>query len=341
MAPDPMTTPWGEHFELSTHLIAVELIRRGAELHWFRQAFFTATIGGRPLAVNQTRTNLNAATACEISGRKDYTRRMLRRAGASVAAGGTCHSTDIETALRRARKIGWPVIVKPVGGAKGRGVLVVDDEDQLATALRVSSGRVVVEARFVGDEARFLVVAGRTVAVSGRIPAHVIGDGRSTVAELVAAKNTARGQNPHLAGHLVPTGPNPDLVPTIGQRVVLDHRGGYSSGADSVDLTDTVHPSYRQIAERAYAAIPHLGLAGIDIIATDWSQPAAPDNHIVVEVNSRPAIGAHHFPWEGKPRDVAAAIVDACLGVEDDWDEGGTDGDDPDGWWQELEDHAR
>ena len=311
MAPDPMTTPWGEHFELSTHLIAVELIRRGAELHWFRQAFFTATIGGRPLAVNQTRTNLNAATACEISGRKDYTRRMLRRAGASVAAGGTCHSTDIETALRRARKIGWPVIVKPVGGAKGRGVLVVDDEDQLATALRVSSGRVVVEARFVGDEARFLVVAGRTVAVSGRIPAHVIGDGVSTVTDLVAGKNADRAANPHLRQHAVPVGGDPARVPAAGERVVLDHRGGFSTGADSVDLTEHVHPSYLDVAAHAAAAIPGLGVAGVDVMARDWSRPATVDNHIVVEVNSRPAIGAHHFPWQGKPRDAAAAIVNA------------------------------
>lgn len=89
--------------------------------------------------------------------------------------------------------------------------------------------------------------------------------------------------------------------------------GGYSTGADSIDLTETVHPSYRQVAEQVYQAIPGLGLCGVDIIATDWSQPATADNHIVVEVNSRPAIGAHHFPWEGKPRDVAGAIVDACL----------------------------
>ena len=339
-----MTTPLGTHFELSTHLIAREVIRRGhRDLRWLRPALFVARIGGRTHAWNMTRCGITSTIGAQIAGRKDYARQLLRDAGLSVAAGGSYRPDQRERALARAEQVGWPVMVKPAGGSKGRGVAMATSPGEFASAWQAlaDTATIVVEKRVAGDEGRFLVVDGRCVAVAGRIPAHVIGDGRSTVAELVAAKNTARGQNPHLAGHLVPTGPNPDLVPTIGQRVVLDHRGGYSSGADSVDLTDTVHPSYRQIAERAYAAIPHLGLAGIDIIATDWSQPAAPDNHIVVEVNSRPAIGAHHFPWEGKPRDVAAAIVDACLGVEDDWDEGGTDGDDPDGWWQELEDHAR
>lgn len=67
------------------------------------------------------------------------------------------------------------------------------------------------------------------------------------------------------------------------------------------------------MSESDHLAFAGLGLCGVDMIATDWSQPAAAGNYIIVEVNSRPAIGCHHFPWEGKSRNVAAAIVDACL----------------------------
>lgn len=316
MTPDPMSTPYGTYFELSTHLIAREVIRRGYnDLYWLRPAMFLVRVGSQTIGWNMTRCTITSTLAAEITGRKDYTRQLLRNHGIAVAAGGSYSPDDYERALTRARKVGWPVMVKPAGGSKGHGVAMAANEDEFVTAWRAlsNSKKIVVERRFPGQEGRFLVVDGRCVAVAGRIPAHVIGDGRSTVAELVQAKRRARAANPHLAAHSLPNGPTPERVPAAGERVVLDHRGGYSTGADSIDLTETVHPSYRQVAEQVYQAIPGLGLCGVDIIATDWSQPATADNHIVVEVNSRPAIGAHHFPWEGKPRDVAGAIVDACL----------------------------
>ncbi|MFA5712365.1 hypothetical protein [Mycolicibacterium sp.] len=317
MHPDPMATPLGTHIELSTHLIARALVERGAELHWLRRAFFLAHIGGRTLAVNQTRTDLTSATAVELCGRKDYTRGVLQRAGVATADGGSYRPDQYDRALRRAAQVGWPVIVKPAGGKKGRGVAAASDPDEFAAAWEGASGgaKVVVERRHVGDEARFLVVAGRCVAVAGRRPPHVIGDGTSTVSELIDAKNTARGENPHLASRPIPRVGDLDRVPGTGEHVAVNPGGpaNFAAGGDSVDMTGHVHPTYLDVAAAAQQAIPGLGVAGVDIIAADWSRPAAPDNHIVVEVNSRPAIGGHHFPWEGKPRDAAGAIVDALL----------------------------
>lgn len=316
MTPDPMATPYGTHFELSTHLIARALISRGHDdLYWLRPGMFVARVNGHVIGWNMTRCSITSSIGAEIAGRKDYTRQMLKNAGVPVAAGGSYRPSERDRALAKAKQLGWPVIIKPADGSKGRGVALVHDAHELAAAWDeiTTTAKIVVERRMIGEEARFLVVDGRCVAVAGRIPAHVIGDGRSTVRELVAAKNAAREKNPHLATRPLPVGVEPELVPDVGQRVVLDHRGGYSTGADSVDMTDMVHPGYRLVAEQAYAALPGLGLCGVDIIAADWAQPPAAGNHIVVEVNSRPAIGAHHFPWDGKPRDAAGAIVDACL----------------------------
>lgn len=322
MYPDPVTTPPGTHYELTTHLIALEVIARGWQPVWLRPALFVVDVDGRSLGWNMSRCTVTSTIGAELTTRKDYSRRLLAGAGLPIAAGGTfpSDSDHFDDVLACARRVGWPVIVKPASAGKGRGVLVADNEDALGSVWRAtSSPRVIVERRFAGDEGRFLVVDGRCVAVAGRIPAHVIGDGTSNVAELAAAKDAARQANPHLAAHRLPTPAEPDRVPAAGERIVLDHRGGFSSGADSIDLTDTVHPTYRHAAERAYAAFPQLGLAGVDIMAADWSHPAAADNHIIVEVNSRPAIGAHHYPWEGKPRDVAGAIVQACGVPVDEW----------------------
>lgn len=324
--PDPLSTPLGTYYELSTHLIALEVIRRGWQPQFLRPAlFFIQVNADRVLAWNMTRCSITSSVGAQITTRKDYSRTMLRRVGLRVAPGGSFRPGDVERALRRAEEVGWPVVVKPATASKGRGVVIANDGAEFKAAFQSTDDvKIVVEKRMVGEEARFLVVDGRCVAVAGRTPAHVIGDGISTVAELVEAKNKARSANPHLARFRLPAGPQPDLVPKAGQRYVIDHRGGYSTGADSIDLTDTVHPSYRQIAERAYHAIPALGIAGVDIIATDWSQPATRDNHIVVEINSRPGIGAHHFPWVGEPRNVAEAIVEAC-GVP--WSDGAQEAD--------------
>jgi len=95
--------------------------------------------------------------------------------------------------------------------------------------------------------------------------------------------------------------------------VVLDHKGGISTGGESVDLTDDVHPSFKEVAVRATRAVPGLDVAGVDIITVDPRQPAAPGTYIVCEINHDPGIDIHHFPIHGSPRDVAGAMVDYHL----------------------------
>lgn len=317
--PDPMSTSYGEFYDLSTHLIAREVVSRGhTDLTWFERDLFMVEIGGRTYAWNKSQCNAVSTMAVKMSVRKDRTRIALKRAGVAVADGGAYLRSQYARAAAHAERIGWPVIVKPANSSKGRGVGVAYGPEDFAASWEAADigDRIIVERRHVGDEARFLVVQGSTFAVVGRTPAHVMGDGVSSLADLVEAKNKLRSENPHLSNRLIrPDAGTIDLdrVPIAGEHVVLDHRGGLSSGADSRDMTEVVHSSWRRVAEQATYAIPGLGVAGVDIIATDWREPAGNHNHIVVEVNSRPIIGGHHFPWEGKSRNAAGAIVDACL----------------------------
>lgn len=309
----------GESYELSTQLIALEVMRRGYEPVWLRRALFVVDVDGAVYGWNMTRCSITSTVGAELATRKDYARTLLRRAGLPVADGGSYRPDEYDRALTKARRVGWPVVVKPSSSSGGRGVTVgVDSEDAFREAWQRASRsdrKIVIERQQAGTEARFLTVSGRCMAVAGRIPAHVVGDGTSTVAELVERKNEERSVNPHLRRYVLEARGDPVRVPDVGEMVLLDPWGrvSFSTGADSRDLTDDVHPSYLDVAGRAELAFPQLGLAGVDIIAADFTQPATPGNHIVVEVNSRPAIGSHHFPWEGKPRDVAAAIVDACF----------------------------
>jgi hypothetical protein len=155
-----------------------------------------------------------------------------------------------------------------------------------------------------------------------------VGDGTSTVRELIIAKNEERRLNPHLVSRpiyldrarlarLAEHGMSPLSVLAKGAEHIIDYRAGFSGGAESVDVTDEVHPSYGEIAAAAVRAIPGMVVAGVDMLISDPAQPAAADTYIIVEVNCQPGIGSHHFPVHGTPRNVAGAIIDA--GLTDDW----------------------
>jgi D-alanine-D-alanine ligase-like ATP-grasp enzyme len=152
----------------------------------------------------------------------------------------------------------------------------------------------------------------------------VIGDGRSTLRELVAAKNVLRSQNPsvfkypiilddHRVERLRAVGFEVDDIVPDKVEVIIDLKAGISSGAESADITDEVHSTFKDIAVRAMTAIPGLDIAGIDIIASDLAQPARRQRYIICEVNTGPGIGSHHFPMAGHARDAAGAIADLHL----------------------------
>lgn len=327
--PDAAAEPLGKTFELSTHLIAREVLRRGYSVEWVNFTSFLTVLGGQEAGFWVTRCPLSNTFAERACTRKDVTAKLLRRGGLSVAEGKAFKRDEFDEAAAWARDLGVSV-VKPVNGMKGRGLTVgVEDAAQFraawSDALKVPRvPAIMVERMHSGPEARFVVVGGRCVAVGGKRPPYVVGDGRSTIRELVRAKNRQRRRSPHLRSRLIRMGEGRvarlqrlglglDSVLDDGRELQLDTSGNISTGAESVDLTDEVHPSYLPIAEKAVAAMLGLGVGGVDIMSRDFSQPADLSRYIVIEVNSHPGIGAHHFPLVGQPRDVAAAIVDHVI----------------------------
>ena len=313
------------YYELSTHLLALEALRRGYQLEWFHRSMFRARSGATRFAFWCTRCTMISSVAAKATIRKDVAARILAADGLSIARGRTFKVASADKARRYAsRQLPRPLVVKPADEAKGRGItvdLTESAEFVRAWDLAVSTGTklVRVERMFAGSEARFLVVDGVTHAAVSRLPPNVVGDGTSTVRELIEAKNAARKGNPHLKSRpilldphrlsvLARAGYNLTSVLPDGERVFVDVKGNFSTGADSIDVTDTVHPGFLEAA--AAKAFPGLGIAGVDIIAQDFAEPATPDNYIVVELNSMPAIGAHHFPGVGASRNVAVPIID-------------------------------
>lgn len=306
-----------------------ELARRGIRCEWTSANSLVAEHRGEELAFHVTSSPRTAQTAAMVTDDKHVARTILQSAGISVARG---RNFDREDQLEEATQFFHELpsaVVKPVRGTKGRGVTVdVTSEagfrEAWTHAFASGSGGVLVEEHFRGTEVRFLVVGGECIAAALRLPPQVRGDGRSTLRQLVNAKNRERRTNPHLANRpivfdsarlnrLQAHGLTLHSILEAGRDYIIDHKGGFSTGADSVDVTDAVHPSYLEVAARAAAAIPGLPISGVDILLHDMEQPAAPTNHIILELNSQPGIGGHHFPVYGEPRNVGGALIDLTL----------------------------
>ncbi|HVF05712.1 MAG TPA: cyanophycin synthetase [Frankiaceae bacterium] len=315
-------------FGPSTQAIVDEAASR--DIPWLRldeQSLVQLGQGIHQKRIRATMTSVTPVIGTDIASDKALTARLLTSAGLPVA--GTTVVESADEAVRAAEQIGYPVVVKPLDGNHGRGVgLNLTDEDSLRQAYeraRAASrrrGRVVVERFVEGDDHRLLVVGGRLVAASVRRPAHVVGDGEHTLAELVEIENAdpRRGIGHEKVLTRITLDDRAvalataqgyglgDVVPA-GECVQLTLTGNMSTGGTAEDVTDYVHPDNAEIAEIA-AEVVGLDIAGVDLVTPDITQPVHEAGGAIVEVNAAPGFRMHTHPTKGEPQYVAKPVVD-------------------------------
>ncbi|WP_273729209.1 YheC/YheD family protein [Brucella gallinifaecis] len=257
----------------------------------------------------------------EVASSKKLTKVILREAGLPTPVGSTFSNYD--AALKYLMQRDRPQVVKPVRGYGGIGVTTnVTTEDQFQKAWqRASRGkkRVVVEDFFTGDEIRLIVLGGETVAAVCRMPAYVVGDGINSVAKLVEIKNEQRKSNPLMRLYPVrqfdylehELGLGLDFVPGNGQFIRLSTVSNVGLGGEAVSLVDVLHPSFLDLARKAFDALPGATQLGLDVIAKNFGADAFEDNAAIIEVNSDPAIGTPCFAAYGPPASqIAVKLLD-------------------------------
>ena len=183
--------------------------------------------------VQAAMTGYTSAIAVELAQDKDETKERLRRSGIPVPRGIVVHSLD--EANEAAETLEKPVVVKPLDGHQGHGVsLEVSTADEMKVAFegaREFSSAVLIEEMFPGRNYRVVVVGGKMVAASERLPSAVVGDGVNTIRDLIAIenKNPLRGDghekpltkikvDADVLTHLAHTGMSLDAVPAAGER---------------------------------------------------------------------------------------------------------------------------
>jgi cyanophycin synthetase len=264
--------------------------------------------------------------AVDIASNKELTTRLLHEVGIPVPRSTVV--SNVEDAVHQAERFGYPVVLKPLDGNHGRGVCInLKDEDEVrrsfALAEAESRGKsVVVETFIQGKDYRILVVNNEVVAVAERVPAHVIGDGVNTIAQLIEITNADPRRG---VGHekiltritidaqtldtLERQGLTLENVPAEGDFIQLKQTGNMSTGGTSIDRTDDIHTDNIEIARQA-AMIAGLDVAGIDFIAPDISASVRQSGGAIVEINAGPGFRMHTHPTEGHPRHVGRAVID-------------------------------
>jgi cyanophycin synthetase len=271
-------------------------------------------------------TGRTAQVATDLASDKNMTKKLLDESGVPVPRGVVVR--DADEAVRAAKRLGYPLVTKPLDGNHGRGVTIeIMNEEQLRfgfrEALAQAKGRdVIVEQFFAGNDHRILVVNGKMVAVAERIPAQVVGDGVSNIRQLVdqVNKDPRRGDGHEnvmtriridaiVEEFLARSGLTPESIPEADHVVQLRATANLSTGGTAVDRTNEIHPDNAEIARRA-AMIIGLDVAGVDFVCPDISRSVRETGGGIIEINAAPGLRMHVEPSEGAPRDVAKPIIE-------------------------------
>lgn len=272
-------------------------------------------------------TDHTSCIGVDVACDKGLTKRLLNEAGISVPFGQVVTGED--EAIRAFREIGEAVVVKPYNGNQGKGVsLRLTTETEVKTAFRVAQtygDEVIVEEYIEGHHYRLLVVGGRLIAAAERLPAHVIGNGYSTIQDLVELANLdpVRGEDHERALTKIKIDPvviltlaQKDLtlnsIPAKGEIIYLRDSANLSTGGIAEDMTDRVHPDNADLAVYA-AKVVGLDIAGVDLVIENIGESYRKANGYIIEVNAAPGIRMHHFPTVGQSRDVGKTIVDLTI----------------------------
>ena len=274
--------------------------------------------------IQATVTSETRHIAVEIASDKRLTNQILLDLGLPVPRQHRIRT--VEGAVEAAGELGYPVVVKPLDGNHGRGVSInLQTEEQVRVAFAAACERspmVIVESFLEGHDYRILVIDGKVLAVSQRVPGHVVGDGVRTIGELIEIVNADPRRG---VGHekvltrlevdqqaerlLEQAGLALDSVLPAGEAFSLRSTGNLSTGGTAVDRTEVIHYDNRIMAERAVKAVG-LDVGGVDFISPDIGRSYKEVGGGIVEINAAPGFRMHVAPTEGTPRDVAGPVID-------------------------------
>jgi cyanophycin synthetase len=309
----------------STGCIVEEAVSRGIPyIRLNRNSLVQLGYGINQKRIRATIASTTGSIAVDIACDKEETKNLLGAAEIPVPKGRIVYGEEgLEAAIE---SIKYPIVTKPVDGNHGKGATTDinnwEDAVKGLEAAKVYSRGVIVEKFISGLDHRVLVINYKFVAAAIRKPASVIGDGKSTIDELIDITNldprrgfghektlTSIKVDQFTLDILKDKNLTLESVLPEGEELWLKPTANLSTGGTATDITDLVHPDNIFMCERI-ARIIGLDICGIDIMAKTLSEPVAESGGGVIEVNAAPGFRMHIDPAQGLPRNVAEPVID-------------------------------
>lgn len=320
-----------ENMELSTQMLLFDAIQKGVQVEILDESDQFLKLQHKDhieYVKNGNMTSKDNYIVPLAMANKTVTKKILSAAGFPVPAGAEFSTLEEGIAYYSLIK-DKSIVIKPKSTNFGLGISIFQEPtnlDSYQKALEIAfseDSSVLVEEFIAGTEYRFFVLDGKCEAVLLRLPANVRGDGQHTIRELVATKNTnpLRGRGHRSPLERIKLGEiellmleqqgykADDILPKGGQ-VFLRRNSNISTGGDSIDMTEAMHPSYKKLAAEMATAIG-AWVCGVDLIIPDSTLPAnkKEPNCTCIELNFNPSMYMHTYCAEGPGQSITPNIL--------------------------------
>ncbi len=320
-----------EDLELSTQILLTEVIKQGIEFHFLdRQDHFIELQKGSLIQwVKQaTKTALDSYICMLAMENKCVTKAILKKIGFTTAHGTSF--INIGEAIKSYHEFqNTSIVIKPNSTNFGTGITILktpfnrqEFEGAIEFAFQYDQ-KVLIEHFFPGKEYRFLIIDNQAAAVLYREAANVVGNGQDSIGALVKQKNSdlRRGENHRAPLEKIKLGTieqqflsrqqlTLSSIPKANQKVYLRENSNISTGGDSIDFSDTMPQSYKELAIEAANSV-NAAICGVDMIISDIGNENPDNNYCIIELNFNPAIQMHTYPFIGKDPKIAKKILQA------------------------------
>jgi D-alanine-D-alanine ligase-like ATP-grasp enzyme len=262
-----------------------------------------------------TSLDLNSLGASDVAKDKGYADFFIKRLGYPTIPGKTFFSNhwgkaigaperNVDAAYKFAEKMGFPVIVKPNSQSQGNGVALVHNKKEFYSRMRYIFKQdkiAIVQQQVIGKDYRIVVLDNKIISAYERIPLNILGDGHSTIKELLIKKQKyfiatnrdtqIKTSDPRIQEKLKHQDLSFNSILSKEEKIFLLDNANLSTGGDSIDVTKKVHPSFKKIAINLTKDMG-LRLCGVDLmIQGDITKKA--NKYWVLEINAAP--GLDHY----------------------------------------------
>ncbi|MGH1362677.1 MAG: hypothetical protein ACRBF0_03915 [Calditrichia bacterium] len=280
---------------------------------------------GRSSFLRANITELDPAISLKMASDKQLSAELLQRVGLPVPTAKDFTRNELKKAEDFRNELGGIAVVKPRRGtSSGIGITagLANSKDMRRAFYEASfyDSRVMVEEFVPGDNIRLLVLGNTVVSAVKRIPATVIGDGKSTIKKLIRLENARRLKSEEMP-KLWEIAHTRDLgltlkrhslslrsIPPNGMAVQVKTICNGHQGGTVEEVTSRVHPDFLEMAVKAAKTLG-IVFGGVDLITPDISVPAD-ERSKINEVNTTPSIYGHYLAYNrDEIRDSAGALL--------------------------------